>query len=176
MGKNALYIIVAGVAIILFGTSAYLLGQNQKLISQESKTEVTPAPTIPIPPTLEPTATTSASKKRDEPAMVVEMSPNLPSQDISQLKKRIVDPYVDYFKDTHKNDALVSFAVSLNTGAGQDQYPYKAQALTANGINEGFLISKTSGQIGWWYPDCLVKCEFTESFSSKYPEIAKKVE
>lgn len=176
MNKNLIYAAIACIIIILFGVSAYLLGQNQKLISEKSKTEATPTPKIPISPTLEPA---SPSASLDGPTII------LPSQDASQLKKRIVDPYIDYFKDTHKNDVLVSFNISVNTGAGQDQYPYKAQAITANGINEGFLISQTGGpaspgslggHIDWWYPDCLVKCKFTKSFSSKYPEIVKKVQ
>ena len=171
VGKTLIYITVATFLIVVFGGGAYFLGQNQKLISDKSKTETVPTTTLLISPTSLPT-----NIKSQDPVVIIQGETNLDPKDAQGLRERVVSPYVDYFKDAYKNDVLISLKIEANTNASVSAYPYKAEAITKNGISEGFLISNILGQIDWWYPECLGKCAFTDKFKTKYPEIIVKVQ
>ncbi len=170
------YLIIAAFVIMLIGSTIYFLDQNQKRERLNTRTQasITPAPTERFLPKASPTA--SASSQVSSPVVIIEAELTLPPRDRDELKKRVIEPYIDYFKDVHKDDTLVSFKVSANTGASSTSYPYKADSISKNGVNEGFLISKTNGSIDWWLPECLAKCEFSDTFRTKYPQIVAKVQ
>jgi hypothetical protein len=176
VNKNLIYAIVAGIIIVLFGFSAYLLGQNQKLTSQQVKTEAAPTTSVSLPADYraEQPLSPTPQEEEQETVIIIDSQANLPPSDVDQLNKKIIEPYIHYFQDTRKDDLLVSMRIGVNTGASASTYPYKAEAISKNGVTEGFLISKTGGQIDWWYPECLMKCEFSQEFSTKYPEIVAK--
>ncbi len=171
MSKTLIYVIAATFLIVVFSGAAYFLNQNKKLIGDKSTTEITPTPKLLVSPTIPP-----ANIKFQDPVIIIQGEANLDPKDARDLRERIVNPYVDYFKDTHKNDVLVSLKIETNTNASVSAYPYKAEAITKNGVNEGFLISNVLGQIDWWYPECLGKCGFTDEFKTKYPEITEKIQ
>lgn len=171
-----IYIVIAVFVVVLVGSTIYFLDQNQKRERANARTQIsiTPIPTKQAVPTATPTA--SQSSQISEPVVIIEAELTLPKGDKEGLRKKVIEPYIDYFKDAHKDDFLVSFKVSVNTGSSNSQYPYKADSISKNGVNEGFLISKTAGSIDWWYPECLAKCEFSDTFRARYPEIVAKVE
>jgi len=173
---TTMVLILITIAAITF--AAYLLGQNKQLKDSGSNSavsvEISPGPTVedlqidindenqtfPLQPT-QPAPTS---------VVVFEASGSIPSADKAQLMERVVEPFVDYYKEQDRDRHIVSLSIGKNTGASQETYPYQGKAIFSDGVNSGFLIAKKSGSIEWWLPECM-KCEFSSDFSSKYPAI-----
>ncbi len=106
------------------------------------------------------------------PVVVIESEASIPAQDLSEIKARVINPYLDYQADAQPG-SLVSFKISPNLLESKTAYPYMADAVFKNGGNEGFLISKNNAHIDWFIPACLNGCVFSDAFKAKYPEIVK---
>lgn len=167
----AIYLIIALVVIILTGTTLYFLDQNQKLQENNSTTSVSITPAVSPIVTQNETIATPTTAIDESAVVIIESEGNLPKDDISTLKARVIEPYVEYYKTGSQK--LATFKVSLNTQASKIDYPYMADAIFVGGGNEGFLISKKNGQIDWWVPGCIVECQFSDVFKQKYPEIVE---
>lgn len=171
MHKIWIFILV-GVVIVLVGISAFLYGQNINLSQNgAAKTENNQAivPTGNLENNKAPVVSPTSAPT---PVVVIESEGSIPAQDLSELKLRVINPYID-FKAESQPGELVSFKVSPNLLASKDTYPYMADAVFKNGGNEGFLIMKSAGHINWYLPECINGCNFSESFKAKYPEIVK---
>ncbi len=157
------------VIIALVGVSAYLFGQNQeKEKALQTEAVITPSTQVVIP-SFAPTSAASPAAQ-NSPVVIIESQGSIPAADLSELKLRVVNPYLDYSQESQPG-MLVSFKVSPNLLESKAAYPYMADAVFKNGGNEGFLISKNNGHIDWYLPACINGCNFSDSFKSKYPEI-----
>jgi hypothetical protein len=170
-----LMVVGAGIA---FG--AYYFGRGQAVINLDKKKEVAAKPsslqqeiTYPTMSQLAPTigATGGAEKKT---IVTFEAEGAIPVSDKSQLQKKVVDPMVDYYKEANMGE-LVTLTISVNNQASKTTYPYLGLAVLGNGGNLGFTIEKKGDEIGWWYPECMMKCPLSQSYQTKYPEVAKIV-
>lgn len=158
--------------------AAFLYGQNTGFEKKQASDTVTANTNVTAVPTQE-AASQSATPVISTTAKgiaVIESENTLPPLDVAELYSRVINPFVDYHKDEQSGQPLASLKISQNTNVSKDVYPYKAEAVFSNGANEGFLISKSNGHIGWWLPECLNGCHLSENFKAKYPEIAAKVQ
>lgn len=179
--KNTIFIIIAVVLGLLFlgavAFGAYLLGVNQALQNAQKQSGV-PIPAMPSA-TTQPTASVSPSVSTSLPSPTVQpvtiqidQEPNLPPQDVSEIKNRNINPFVDWSADQNSGGGLILIKVSTNNNDAT--YPYKFEYVYKNGGNGGFLIKRTTGHLDWYMPDCMVTCNFSAQFKLKYPEIVSK--
>ncbi len=157
--------VLVAIIIVLVGVIAYLFGKSQEKEVIQTEAAITPDTQVIIP-------SLAVTQSPGTPVVVIESEGNIPPADLSEIKARIVDPYLDYQADVQPG-SLVSFKVSPNLLESKAEYPYMADAVFKNGGNEGFLISKNNGHIDWYVPACLNGCVFSENFKAKYPEIVK---
>lgn len=172
---KTLAIILGVVIVLLVGAGAFLfMNSNKDTKEMTQLTTVTPTTAMQqdgVTPTAMQSVITPTTNEAT--VIIIESEGNLPQQDISELRARVINPYVDYFKETHTEDQLATFKVSVNTQASKTTYPYLADAITKKGVNEGFVIEKADGHITWWIPECMNGCNFSDSFKAKYPEVIK---
>lgn len=171
-----LAIILAVVIVLLVGVGAFLFVNSNKDAKEmaQSTTTVTPTSAMQqneVIPTVVPSVVIPTINEAT--VVIIESEGSLSQQDISELRARVINPYVDYFKEIHTEDQLATFKVIVNTQASKATYPYLADAITKKGVNEGFVIEKADGHIKWWVPECMNGCNFSDSFKAKYPEVIK---
>jgi len=165
-------IVLILIIIVLVGVSAYLFGKNQDQTAVQTEAIISPQAQV-LTPSLAVTQTAPLAPVAGSTAVVViESEGSIPAQDLSELKARVINPYLDYQAEVQSGN-LVSFKVSPNLLESKAAYPYMADVVFKNGGNEGFLISKNNGQIDWYLPGCINGCVFSEAFKAKYPEIVK---
>lgn len=83
------------------------------------------------------------------------------------LLSRFINPVIDYYTENEfKLLGIIVFKIQ-----GGDEFDYLIQIKAINN-SEGHLYSIKNGE--YWHPDCAgEKCNFSDSFKSKYPEIVK---
>ncbi len=173
---SALVIIVSIVAVIAIAFGAYMYGQNQSL-----KGKVVNQTSSPVasqnPNTLDDLTSTPASTSVPKGATVIyEAEGSFTASEKSEIKKKIIDPFVDYYAMEDTGQVLLTLTISKNNQASKDQYPYQAQAIFQGGGNMGFLIMKSGTGVDWWFPECLMGCNLSSAYKLKYPEVAAKVQ
>lgn len=159
------------IIIVLVGVAAYLFGKNQEKEAVQTEAIISPDAQVAIP-SVAVTQTISLTPAGSTPVVVIESEGSIPPLDLSEIKARITNPYLDYQRDAQPG-SLVSLKISPNLLESKAAYPYTADAVFKNGGNEGFLISKNNGHIDWFLPACLNGCVFSDAFKAKYPEIVK---
>jgi len=93
--------------------------------------------------------------------------PGLLSQsDRDDLQARLIDPYFDYH-----NGSRIAYIAMIITVPATEGEPYEVRTIHRNGGGEGFFFGRRGEDSSWWYPECLGECDFSSSFSAKYPEI-----
>lgn len=175
--KKTWTIILVVVVILLVGISAYLLGQTRGKADSESKkiTTQTVVPSGSMPVVTE-TAVSSPSAVAKSPVVVLESEGSISALDASELRSRVINPFVDYYAEQNSGLTLTSVKVGPNLGASKETYPYVLDGIFSNGGNVGFLIQKTLGHIDWFVPDCMNGCNLLAEYKAKYPEIAKRTQ
>lgn len=185
MQTRYLYFLLGAVSVVFFTTAiAYLLIQNRQLAATVGKMERAAPTPFPArdnsqgyqpPPTLPPTVSlpTKALQQKQEkkPVIVIESEGSIPAGDKSELEKKVIDPFRDYYEDLTSEYWLVSFTIGPNTNPSKTTYPYSAKAIFSNGVVSSFLIERKGTGLAWWFPDCMGPCPFSDDFKSKYPEI-----
>lgn len=171
MQKIWIFILI-GIVIVLVGISAFLYGQNQGVERNGAATtenaNIDSENVLTENLSLSPTIT----KENEAPVVVFEAEGAFPSGVVSQIRSKVVEPFIDFKKDNQPGE-LVSVQVSLNPHPSKNEFPYLLNAIYKNGGNEGFVIRQTNGVIDWYIPECLNGCQFSEEFSTKYPEIVE---
>lgn len=171
-GNTTLIILISIVALLSVAGFGYMYMQNQKL-----EKEIAKELDYPLPTEVESVESSSPSPtpmSENETVVVFESEASFPSSDKSQIQARIVDPVIDYY-DIEMDSPAVSIKVKINTAVNKADYPYLFEYILKNGVNGGGVITKTNGQISWWFPECMMGCDLSEEFTSKYPEISKLV-
>ena len=168
---GTLLAIIMGIVFISVASfCAYLLGQNQALKNAQKMAQIVSAPTIPAP-ILPPSDKASLSPTVQPVTIQIDEEPNLPAQDVSEIKNRNINPFVDWSADQNSGGGLILIKVTVNNDPA---YPYKFEYVYKNGGDGGFLIKRTDGHLDWYMPDCLGDCNFTSRFKQNYPEIVSK--
>lgn len=172
-------ILLVAIIVLLVGVAAYLYGQSSGLSQKEAEKTTTVNTKISAAPTQAAieqglTPAVSATGSAGKVTTIIEAEGSLPAQDVSELKARVINPYVDYHEEVG-SQPLATLKVSQNPNQSKNVYQYMADAIFVGGANEGFLIQKTNGHIDWWLPECLNGCNLSAGFKIKYPEIAAKV-
>ena len=180
-GIAVLLILLVGMAFLVLGGGGYWLWQNQNLKtvpapsgignSPTAAPSVIPSVTVEMSPTAVPTPGPYGST-----VVVFESEAMFPAADKDQIIKRVINPYLDYYKDLQAADYVVSMKIRINTQASKNLFPYLADAIHRDGSNAGFTVEKDANGIKWWIPDCMGPCPMSESFKAKYPEIAQMVD
>lgn len=135
--------------------------------------DITPYPTpTPVMPTSEADKPEPTGVMEAKAVVVWEPAGAISQADRDQIQARVVDPFIDYYRDLGQG-RLLTFTVSVNTQANAATYPYLAKGIFDNGVNNGFVVERAGGQIKWWYPECMGPCPLSAEFKAKYPEIAK---
>lgn len=172
-------VVVATFAIVV---AAYLFGQNKQLKDSGNNSAVSVQ--ISLGPTVEDLQIAIGGDEEQTPSLqptqpaptsvvVFEASGSIPSVDKAQLMERVVEPFVDYYKDQEGERHIISLSIEKNTSASGEMYPYHGKAVFSDGVNSGFLIAKKEGSIEWWLPECM-HCVFSPEFSAKYPDIVSR--
>ena len=164
------------IVVALLGVVGFLLMQTRSV--QEKKRVV--SPTVTVADSLKatenpmPQATTSAispSAMSNVKTTIVNES-SLPAQDVSELKARVINPYIDFNNDLGIETTEITVTKYVPNGSPSSlTYAYSLDYKMKNGGYGGFLISKTNDHIDWYQPECMGGCTFSEAFKSKYPEI-----
>lgn len=154
------------------GVAAYLYGQNKALNSgnpgNSTSAQITPGVTqtaIVTQPSVSQTVMPTSAKTA---SITIESEGSLPVQDVSELKLRNINPFVDWQKEQGASQAVKSITISANNNV---LYPYKFDYKLVGGGNGGYLVSRKDGNLSWFFPECLNGCQFSNSFKAKYPEI-----
>lgn len=178
---NIVIIVSAIIAVVAIAVAAYLFGQSQQSANVGEKSaisiQISPGPTVEDLQTDIDDVIQQIPQATTQPAptsvVVFEASGSIPTMDKTQLMQRIVEPFVDYYKEQDKDRHIVSLSIGKNTGTNGDAYPYQGKAIFSDGVNSGFLIAKKEENIDWWLPECM-QCLFSPQFSTKYPEIVSR--
>jgi hypothetical protein len=106
-------------------------------------------------------------------------SPVVVFQDIfgdaeAQIRTRVVEPFVLYYRDLADYPTLLTITISIVPDVAG--YPYKAEAIFETGITAGWLIGVQGGLVDWWLPECMYSCGFSDAFRAVYPEIVGTME
>lgn len=174
-GKKQLGMVLAiifGIILVtLASVAAYLLGQNQARDNVQKQVQT--VPTVSVRPStvasISPSVSVALPSPTVQPVTVqIDQEPNLPAQDVSEIKNRNINPFVDWSAEQNSGGGLILIKVTKNSDA---TYPYKFEYVYKNGGNGGFLIKRTAGHLDWYMPDCLGSCDFSSQFRQKYPEI-----
>ncbi len=177
-GKKPLGIVLSvifGIILLaLASAAAYLFGQNQALQNAQKQAQI--VPTVSVQPSatasISPSVVVASPSPTVQPVTVqIDQESNLPPQDLSDIKTRNINPFIDWSADQNSGGGLVLIKVTKNSDT---TYPYKFEYVYKNGGNGGFLIKKTAGRLDWYMPDCLGSCNFSPQFKQKYPEIVSK--
>lgn len=168
-----------GILILLVGVVAayiaFISDRSNSTNPKGSVAEFVPTPTQEIQPST-PVATVSGEIKppADEAKakLMIESESTIPGVWRTELQKKIIDPFFDYYSDDSENK-LVSLTIRINQQANKNFYPYLAEAVFKNESKLSFVIEKNNNTFNWWRPECLDKCKFSTEFSEKYPEIVK---
>jgi hypothetical protein len=94
-----------------------------------------------------------------------------------ELMEKVINPFVDYEKET-QNTNIISIQIKKYSKAEIDnqvyvRYMYGIDAIAETG-DIVWLEREEGKAIDYWIPDCMGKCQFSESFKIKYPEVVKK--
>lgn len=127
-----------------------------------------------------PTSETAAGQTEAQPVLelpVVVFTPNgvFSDEDKKELTDKVIDPMVDYTPDVYVSiDVEIYSQDKFVGGSTDDKYIISTVGKPGKGGTGGFIYgSKTKG-IDYWVPDCLNKCEFSDEYKAKYPEVVDK--
>jgi len=135
----------------------------------------TAGPAEPTPTAESPTAEPPAPTEMPAgPEVVFLAAGSFSADEESQLRTRVIEPFIHYYRDLSGHPALLTLTIQKESGISG--YPYSAQAVFETGINNGWLISASGGLVDWWLPECMVACTFSDSFRAAYPEIVDALE
>lgn len=103
----------------------------------------------------------------------------------STLKAKLLEPIIDFdvqFKDTNGYVPLASLSITKKTDAqyaaadASGKYRYSVHQVSTSGGTTDFLYGQND-TIDWWLPQCYAnKCDLTDTFKAKYPEIVKQLQ
>ena len=165
-------IVILLLVLILGGVGGFIYLQSaQKSPTPETNQKIVP----PVEPTSTPIVSPTASPSASAPTVTIESEATFPVQDVSELKARVINPFMDYIAEARPDDPLLQVTIKKNLQASGATYPYVLDSLSKNGVTQGGLISKTNGHLDWWFPECLNGCNLSDAYKTKYPEVAKQV-
>lgn len=166
-------VILSASALML---TACTLQQNPSGSISPTQSSRPPAQATTTPTPLATPQTLPSTSSNQSPVVIIQSEATLPKSDVTNLRKKVIEPYIKYYNNaTKEQGTLVTLKIENNTNAqSANTYPYKAEAIFSTGVNNGFLVSKTNGTIDWWLPECMMKCDFDEEFQKEYPEIVEK--
>jgi len=124
---------------------------------------------IPSTSTPSPTATPSNETKAE---VVFTPSGIFTEAERSQLYKKLIDPFLDFQKDTTIQTLTFQIEKKDPPVAG---YKYSVNYINKGGSNGGLLYGQST-PLEWWLPECLNGCNFSDSFKENYPEIVDQLE
>jgi hypothetical protein len=180
--KNRVALIVTLVSLLLLSACAPALSQQDIQGTVEIIMALTAlAEQTQAPPVVTETATIAPATAEPtlEPPTETPQGPVVVFQDIfgdaeAQIRTRVVEPFVLYYRDLADYPALLTITISIVPDVAG--YPYKAEAIFATGITAGFLIGVQGGLVDWWLPECMYSCGFSDAFRGAYPEIVGTME
>lgn len=171
---NVWIVILVIISALALAGGAYLYGQNQslkKLAATPYGVAATQSSVIAIK-TPTPISNLAVSKA----TVVYEAEGSFSVPEKTELQKKVIGPFVDYYEMENTGQVLLTLTISKNLQASKDTYPYQAQAIFQGGGNMGFLIMKVGAGVDWWFPECMMGCNLSTVYKTKYPEIAAKVQ
>ena len=181
--KNLSKSLVVVLVLVGLGGSAFLLKEEKdKNSSYASQVNSLNGEVSSLKSQANPTSETPSEQAEAQPASelpVVVFTPEgvFSDQEKEELKEKLVNPMVDYNPDT-----FVSINIEIYSqdkfvgGATDDKYIIATVGKPDKGGSGGFIYGSKKKGIDWWTPDCLDKCEFSEEYKTKYPEVIKKYE
>lgn len=89
----------------------------------------------------------------------------------TDITAKVINPFLDYYTEQNNAGYIKELSIIKNTQKSSAAFPYTASYVFENNVTGGFLISATAKGVSWWSPECLKSCNFSASFTSKYPEV-----
>lgn len=93
------------------------------------------------------------------------------STEKESITERLLNPYFDFYNDRELDTVVI--VVTKNTPPVSGYY-YTITAQTKGGGTTEFLYSVSNTNLDWWLPECSTKCEFSEEYKAKYPNIVSQ--
>ena len=92
-----------------------------------------------------------------------------------ELNDKVINPLVDYTPDVYVSiDVEIYSQDKFVNGDSDNKYIITTIGKPGKGGTGGFIYGSKSKGIDYWTPDCLDKCEFTDDYKTKYPEVVAK--
>lgn len=92
-----------------------------------------------------------------------------------ELNDKVINPLVDYTPDVYVSiDVEIYSQDKFVNGDSDNKYIITTIGKPGKGGTGGFIYGSKSKGIDYWTPDCLDKCEFTDEYKKKYPEVVAK--
>lgn len=173
--SNILVFFLALILIVLTGLTVYFWQNYEKekalnaIKTSISNTNATPKNTQQEEK--DETKTETAPVAEKSPVVVYTPNGLFNVAEITELQKKLIDPFTDWNRDNSQNSVSISVEKPYPAIAG---YQYKVTYINEGGGNGGFLYG-TSTPLEWWLPECLGSCSFSAEFKAKYPEIVAKM-
>jgi hypothetical protein len=111
----------------------------------------------------------SVKEKITLPVIVYEPSGLFNAGDKEQLSNKIINPFFDY-----NNEKEINFIAMVVSKKPSEEYEYSFMAIHKDGGYQSSVIVKQNGVFGYWFPECMGPCEFSQSYKEKYPEVVKR--
>ncbi len=167
-GKSLVILMI----VALMAISAILGFMANDYISNEVANNF-PTPLIVTPkPEEEPAVEVVQTQEGSLPAVVFTPGGLFNEALKAELNRKVVNPMKDYELSniSNPNDLVAIVVEKLQPPSAG--YIYSISSYYQNNGSGGFLYgNEADGSIPIWIPDCMGKCQFTESYSQKYPEV-----
>lgn len=92
-------------------------------------------------------------------------------KELKNLEEKLIAPMSDYYNE--KEIKLVAILITIPTEIGET-YEVSTIAVPNSSGSGGFLFGKRELDYGYWKPECMGPCDFSEFFKNKYPQIVKE--
>ncbi len=86
-----------------------------------------------------------------------------------KLEEKFVNPYIDYNNEDGTNLVALYITVSQNVGEEYDVVGIFGSEKQYG--TEEFSFGKRERDYGYWQPDCMGECVYSDAFKIKYPQV-----
>lgn len=91
-------------------------------------------------------------------------------KELKNLEEKLITPITDYYNEKEIN--LIAIIITIPTEIGA---PYEVDTVSVPGVGTpSFLFGKRELDYGYWTPECMGPCDFSEFFKNKYPQIVEE--
>ena len=95
----------------------------------------------------------------------------LTDSDRLDIEEKLIEPFVDYYKDMEETLISMDIVVPMNDG---EEYEITTLFILDDFTpRQEFSFGIKGENYDYWIPECMNGCEFSPAFTAKYPQIVR---